>query len=46
MWNIEIPASAKGVNEYSQRIFERESFQASLTESEREIRSLSAEEEL
>jgi stringent starvation protein A len=46
MWNIEIPASVKGVHEYAKRIFARESFQASLTESEREIRSLSTEEEL
>ena len=36
---IELPAPAKPVLEYAQRIFDRPSFQASLTELEREIRS-------
>jgi len=40
---IELPTTAKPIFEYEQRIFERDSFKASLTESEREIR-LDAEE--
>lgn len=35
---IEIPASAKGLYEYSARLFERESFVQSLTEAEQEMR--------
>lgn len=35
---IELPASAKAITQYENRVFERESFQASLTESERELR--------
>jgi len=34
---IELPAEAKAVVEYSQRIFEREAFQLSLSEAEREM---------
>jgi stringent starvation protein A len=44
LWKIEIPASAKGIHDYSERVFSRESFLASLTESEREIRTQSTEE--
>ncbi len=43
MYNIQFPASARGLFEYMDRVFERESFQASLTESEREIREPSHE---
>lgn len=35
---IEIPAKLKGINAYMQRLFKRDSFQASLTESEKETR--------
>lgn len=43
MYGIEIPASAQGIHNYMERVFARESFQASLTESEREIREPSHE---
>tara|TARA_B100001093_G_C26831563_1_gene1016375 strand:- start:1903 stop:2517 length:615 start_codon:yes stop_codon:yes gene_type:complete len=36
---ITLPPNAKGIQAYQERIFERESFQASLSESEREIRA-------
>jgi stringent starvation protein A len=35
---IEIPKQGKAILDYAERIFERDSFQASLTETEREIR--------
>ena len=38
MFGIEIPASAKGMNKYAERMFNRPSFKLSLTETEREIR--------
>ncbi len=37
-YGIELPASAEGVRGYMERIFARRSFQASLTELERELR--------
>jgi len=37
-FGVELPATAKPVLEYAQRLFDRPSFQASLTELEREIR--------
>jgi len=37
-YGIELPAEAKAVNAYAERIFEREGFILSLTESERELR--------
>ncbi len=37
-YGIELPPAAKSMLEYAQRLFDMESFQASLTESEREIR--------
>ena len=37
-YGVELPAQAKPVNLYSERMFERESFQVSLTEPERELR--------
>jgi RNA polymerase-associated protein len=36
--SIEIPASAKGLHEYSKRLFEKESFIKSLSEAEQEMR--------
>ena len=43
LWGIEIPDSVKGVHEYAERVFSDDSFLASLTDSEREIRSPSHE---
>ena len=37
-YGVELPAQAKPVHQYSERMFERESFQVSLTEAERELR--------
>jgi len=34
----ELPAEAKAVNDYAQRIFNRDAFQLSLTEAEKEMR--------
>mgnify|MGYP000249402955 CR=1 FL=1 len=39
-FNIELPGAAKPLLNYADKIFERTAFQESLTESEREIRSL------
>ncbi|WP_019218037.1 stringent starvation protein SspA [Legionella tunisiensis] len=36
---IEIPAKMKGLNAYMQRLFKRDSFQASLTDAERQLRA-------
>jgi RNA polymerase-associated protein len=36
---IEIPAKLKGLNTYMQRLFKRDSFQASLTDAERQLRA-------
>lgn len=36
---VEIPAKLKGLNAYMQRLFKRDSFQASLTEAERQLRA-------
>lgn len=36
---IEIPAKLKGLNNYMQRLFKRDSFQASLTDAERQMRA-------
>lgn len=38
MLGVELPAQAKAVDEYAERLFERDSFKQSLTEAEREIR--------
>lgn len=43
MYGIDLPDSAQGLYDYMDRVFERESFQASLTDSEREIRDPSHE---
>lgn len=37
-WGIELPKQAKAVNDYAERIFERPTFQASLSETEKEMR--------
>ncbi len=37
-YGVELPAQAKAVQKYAERIFKRESFQASLTDKEREMR--------
>lgn len=36
---IEVPAKAKGLQAYMQRVFKRDSFQASLTDAERQLRA-------
>lgn len=36
---IEIPTKLKGLNTYMQRVFKRDSFQASLTDAERQLRA-------
>ncbi|MCC5791864.1 MAG: glutathione S-transferase N-terminal domain-containing protein [Legionellaceae bacterium] len=36
---VEIPASTKGLHDYMQRVFARESFQEGLTEAERQLRA-------
>lgn len=38
-FNIELPDKFKGLNEYQERLFNKASFQASLTEEEKEIRA-------
>ncbi len=37
-YGIQLPKEAKAINDYAQRLFDREGFQRSLTESERELR--------
>ncbi|MDH5409647.1 MAG: glutathione S-transferase C-terminal domain-containing protein, partial [Gammaproteobacteria bacterium] len=39
-FGIELPAVAKPLLDYAERMFERESFQTSLTEGERELRQI------
>lgn len=36
-YKVELPSQAKAVNDYAERLFARESFQASLTEAEKEM---------
>jgi RNA polymerase-associated protein len=44
-WGITLsPAEEKVINKYAERLFQRDSFQASLTESEQELRKLSKAE--
>lgn len=38
MWGITLPSEAKAINKYAERIFARDSFQASLTEAEQDLR--------
>jgi len=40
-WGITLPSEAKAVERYAERIFSRDSFQASLTEAEHELRQMS-----
>ncbi len=40
MLGVELPVRAKAIHAYSQRIFERDSFQVSLTDAEREMREM------
>jgi RNA polymerase-associated protein len=42
-WGITLPSEAKAVNKYADRIFNRDSFQASLTEAEQELTKAKAE---
>jgi stringent starvation protein A len=37
-WGITLPAEAKAITKYAERVFARDSFQASLTEAEHELR--------
>lgn len=39
-WGITLPPEAKAVHKYAERIFARDSFQASLTESEQDLRKV------
>lgn len=45
-WGISLPAEAKAVYKYAERMFARDSFQASLTESEQELRKAFKTEEV
>jgi len=45
MWDITLPAAeAKSIYKYAERLFQRDSFQASLTEAEQELRKVSKAE--
>ncbi len=44
-WGITLPPEAKAVYKYAERIFDRNSFQASLTEAEQDLRKVVREEE-
>jgi RNA polymerase-associated protein len=43
-WGIALPPEAKSVLKYAERVFERDSFQASLTEAEQDLRKISKAE--
>lgn len=43
-WGITLPPEAKTVMKYAQRVFERDSFQASLTEAEQDLRKVAKAE--
>lgn len=43
-WGIVLPPEAKAVTKYAERVFERDSFQASLTESEQDLRKVAKAE--
>jgi RNA polymerase-associated protein len=43
-WGITLPPEAKAVAKYAERVFERDSFQASLTEAEQDLRKLAKAE--
>jgi RNA polymerase-associated protein len=42
-WGIVLPPEAKAVNKYAERIFIRDSFQASLTEAEQDLRKVNVD---
>ncbi len=44
MWGIPLPPEAKAITKYAERIFARDSFQASLTEMEQDLRRVDREE--
>lgn len=44
-WGIVLPPEAKAVNKYAERLFARDSFQASLTDAEQEIKKAQIKEE-
>jgi len=39
-YGVELPKQAKGIQKYAERLFKRESFRASLTEAERDMRDV------
>jgi stringent starvation protein A len=43
-WGITLPPEAKSVMKYAERVFERDSFQASLTEAEQDLRKVTKAE--
>ncbi|MDX1900602.1 MAG: glutathione S-transferase N-terminal domain-containing protein [Gammaproteobacteria bacterium] len=43
-WGIKLPTEAKSIERYAERIFMRDSFQASLTEAEQELRQMQSAE--
>lgn len=43
-WGITLPAEAKAIVKYAERVFARDSFQASLTEAEQELRKVAKTE--
>jgi RNA polymerase-associated protein len=43
-WGITLPPEAKAVNKYAERMFARDSFQASLTEAEQDLRKVKVDE--
>lgn len=43
-WGITLPPEAKAVMKYAERVFERDSFQASLTEAEQDLKKLAKAE--
>lgn len=45
-WGISLPSEAKAIQKYAERIFARDSFQASLTEAEQDLRKISSVEEI
>jgi stringent starvation protein A len=46
-WGVTLPsAEAKAINKYAERVFQCDSFQASLTEAEQELRKLDTMEAL
>lgn len=47
LWNVKLPAvESKAINKYAEHVFQRDSFQASLTEAEQELRKLDKVETL